>query len=156
MAEQRIVLVAHNIRSLWNIGSFFRTADAFGVGHIHLTGYTASPPRNEIHKTALGADEWIPWSHDPDPLAVLSTRRKEGFEVVSLEIAGGSVPLNTYEAHKPVCLVVGHEITGVPAEILSVSDRVVHIPMIGKKESLNVSVALGIALFSLLNCREQA
>ena len=152
MAEHGIVLVAHNIRSLWNIGSFFRTADAFGVKHIHLTGYTASPPREEIHKTALGADEWIPWSQDLSPLEVLSRRKKEGYEVVSLEITSGSVPIGTFKPKKPVCLVVGHEVTGVPPEILAASDAIVHIPMIGKKESLNVSVALGIALFSLLEC----
>lgn len=144
-----LVIVAHNIRSLWNIGSFFRTADAFGVSHIHLTGYTAAPPRREIGKTALGADAWIPWSKDEDPVAVCSRRREEGFTIVSLEIAPGSVPLDQYTPLAPVCLVVGHEILGVPKDILALSDAVVHIPMRGKKHSLNVAVALGIALAGL-------
>ncbi len=149
MNSTPIVLIAHNIRSLWNIGSFFRTADALSVQHVHLTGYTAAPPRNEISKTALGAEEWIPWSTTENPLDVIDARRNEGYEIVALEIAKGSVPLCDYVPRKPVCLIVGHEVTGVPEELLAVSDVRVHIPMNGKKESLNVSVALGIALYHL-------
>jgi tRNA G18 (ribose-2'-O)-methylase SpoU len=149
MPPSRIVLVAYNIRSLWNIGSFFRTADAFKVGHMYLTGYTAQPPREEIHKTALGAETWIPWSYERDPLKVIKALKKEGYEIVSLEISKKSVPLSSYKPRHPVCLIVGHEILGVPAEIQKMSDAVVHIPMRGKKESLNVSVALGIALFHI-------
>lgn len=149
MGGDPIILIAHNIRSLWNIGSFFRTADAFGVAHIHLTGYTAAPPREEITKTALGAEEWIPWSKDTDPLAVIEKRRKEGFRIVALEIAEGSESLLSFKPSGPVCLIVGHEVTGVPGELLAASDARVHIPMRGKKESLNVSVALGIALYGL-------
>ncbi|MFA5799448.1 MAG: RNA methyltransferase [Candidatus Peribacteraceae bacterium] len=149
MPKNRVIIIAHNVRSLWNIGAFFRTADAFGVGHIHLTGYTACPPREEIHKTALGAEEWIPWSYERDPLKVIEARRKEGYEIVSLEISRKSVPLSSYKPRRPVCLIVGHEVTGVPKEIQQASDRVVHIPMRGKKESLNVSVALGIALYHI-------
>jgi tRNA G18 (ribose-2'-O)-methylase SpoU len=143
------VIIAHNIRSLWNIGSFFRTADALGVSHIHLTGYTAEPPRKEIGKTALGADEWIPWSKDPDPVAVCMRRKSEGYSVVALEIAEGSIPIESFRPAGPVCLIVGHEILGVPNEVLAVSDAIVHIPMKGRKHSLNVSVALGIALATL-------
>ena len=156
MPTQHIVLIAHNIRSLWNIGAFFRTADAFGIGHIHLTGYTAQPPREEIHKTALGSEEWIPWSFERDPLNVIRKRRKEGYEIVSLEIAKGSLPLASYHPSRPVCLVVGHEILGVPGEIQEESDAVVRIPMQGKKESLNVSVALGIALYHITSIELQA
>lgn len=144
-----IVLIAHNIRSLWNIGSFFRTADAFGVSHIHLTGYTAAPPRIEISKTALGAEEWIPWSQTTDPMTVIEQRRKEGYDIVALEITGKSTALSDFKSAKPVCLIVGHEVLGVPDDLLKASDFSVHIPMIGKKESLNVSVALGIALYGL-------
>lgn len=144
-----MILIAHNIRSLWNIGSFFRTADAFGVSHIHLTGYTAAPPRYEITKTALGAEEWIPWSKDEDPLTVIEDRRKEGHHIVALEIAAGSIPLSEFRSTKPVCLIVGHEVTGVPQELLKASDCSVSIPMHGRKESLNVSVAVGIALYQL-------
>ncbi len=146
---QNTVLLAHNIRSLWNIGSFFRTADAFGVSHIHLTGYTAAPPRDEITKTALGAEEWIPWSKEEDPLEVIKKRRKEGFEIVALEIAAGSIPLSSFIPTKPVCLIVGHEVTGVPQELLAAADCSVSIPMSGRKESLNVSVAVGVALYHI-------
>ncbi|MSR67504.1 RNA methyltransferase [Candidatus Peribacteria bacterium] len=144
-----IILIAHNIRSLWNIGSFFRTADAFGVAHIHLTGYTALPPREEISKTALGAENTIPWSTSKDPITVIDERRREGYEIVALEITGNSLPLSGYFPKKPVCLIVGHEVLGVSDALLKASDTVVHIPMFGKKESLNVSVALGIALYHL-------
>ncbi len=144
-----IVIIAHNIRSLWNIGSFFRTADAFAVKHIHLTGYTAAPPRYEITKTALGAEEWIPWSKTVDPLEVIAERRKEGYEIIALEIAKDSTSLAEFRSTKPICLIVGHEVLGVPEDILKASDRSVSIPMNGKKESLNVSVALGIALYQL-------
>ena len=155
-----IVLLAHNIRSLWNIGSFFRSADAFGVSHIHLTGYTAAPPRMEISKTALGAEEWIPWSKDQDPIKVIEKRRKEGFRIVALELKEGSVPLQDFlsgrsgkgQGRHPICLILGHEILGVPDELLKLADHIVSIPMAGKKNSLNVSVAAGIALFHFRCC----
>ncbi|OGJ62116.1 hypothetical protein A3A67_00960 [Candidatus Peribacteria bacterium RIFCSPLOWO2_01_FULL_51_18] len=149
MRKTNVTILAHNIRSLWNIGSFFRTADAFGVSHIYLTGYTAQPPREEIHKTALGAEEWLPWSYSRDPIKVLRNLKKKGFQAVALEITRKSEQLDTFSSDKPVCLIVGHEILGVPADILKICDNVVHIPMRGKKESLNVSVALGIALYKL-------
>lgn len=152
MSKRPIVLVAHNIRSLWNIGAFFRSADAFGISHIHLTGYTAAPPRTEITKTALGAETWIPWSKEEDPLQVLSRRTSEGYEIVSLEITSASVPLSEHRPSGAVCIVVGHEILGVPADIRAASDTTVHIPMIGSKDSLNVSVAAGIALFHYRCC----
>lgn len=154
-----IILLAHNIRSLWNIGSFFRCADAFGVSHIHLTGYTAAPPRMEISKTALGAEEWIPWSKDVDPVTVIERRRKEGYRIVALELKEGSIPLYEFTAvhfhqtTKPsICLILGHEILGVPDELIKLADDTVSIPMAGKKNSLNVSVAAGIALYHFRCC----
>lgn len=145
--DRPIVLLAHNIRSIWNVGSLFRSADAFGVAHIHLTGYTAAPPRMEISKTALGADGWIPWSKTEDPLDVIRERRLEGYEIVSLERTDTSTPLARHRPEQPVCLFLGHEILGVDQTYLAESDAIVHIPMLGKKSSLNVSVAAGIALF---------
>ena len=144
-----VILIAYNIRSLWNIGSFFRTADAFGVTHIHLTGYTAEPPREEIAKTALGAEKTVSWSKTSDPLDVIRQMKSEGYEIVALEIAVGSMPLRDFHPQKPVCLIVGHEVLGVPDDLLKAADRTVCIPMSGMKESLNVSVALGIALYHL-------
>ncbi len=149
MTHRRIVLVAHNIRSLWNVGSFFRTADAFSIEHIYLTGYTPTPPRKEISKTAIGADEWIPWTHALDPLPILQNLQEQCFTIVALELTRDSVDLSTItvSADEAVCIVVGHEILGVPEEILTVSDHIALIPMLGKKHSLNVSVATGIALY---------
>lgn len=144
--DRQIVLLAHNIRSLWNVGSFFRTADAFAVEKIYLTGYTATPPRREIAKTALGADEWIPWEYEKDPHVIFTRLKAEGWRIVALEQAEGSVNIAEYMPSEKICLILGHEVLGVPQDLLSASDDVIHIPMLGKKESLNVSVASGIAL----------
>jgi len=145
-----IVLLAHNIRSLWNVGSFFRTADAFGVEKIYLTGYTGLPPRREISKTALGADEWIPWEHRDDPMEVIEELKKDGWKIVALELTNKATNLSDYKTPEKICLIVGHEVTGVPQELLSLADHHLQIPMEGQKESLNVSVAAGIALHHLI------
>lgn len=147
--QRHIVVLAHNIRSLWNVGSLFRTADSFAIEKIYLTGYTAAPPRREISKTALGAEEYVPWEKAEDPAKVIATLKKQGFTIVALEQARGAVDLNEYEPPSQVCLIVGHEVTGVPKELLKLCDAIVHIPMHGKKESLNVAVAAGIALHRL-------
>jgi 23S rRNA (guanosine2251-2'-O)-methyltransferase len=147
MNKRPIVIIAHNMRSLWNVGSLFRSADAFSIEHIHLTGYTAAPPRVEISKTALGSEEWIPWSKDLSPEDIIQKRRQEGFEIVSLECTDTSTDIGLHMPIKPICLILGHEVLGVSDELLTLSDRVVHIPMLGKKSSLNVSVAAGISLY---------
>ncbi len=149
MAELPIILLSHNIRSLWNVGSLFRSADAFGVERLILTGYTPRPPRPEIAKTALGAEEWVLWSHAADPIAAINDLRKGGYAIAALERAAGSTPLGEFRRAAPTCLVVGHEIAGVPREVLAACDVVLEIPMRGKKESLNVAVAAGIALHQL-------
>lgn len=142
-------MLAHNVRSLWNVGSFFRTCDAFGVEKLYLTGYTGHPPRKEITKTAIGAEEFVPWEHHEDPLPVFEHLKKEGWRLVALELTPQALPLQSFVPASQVCLVVGHELTGVPDELLSRCDAVVQIPMLGKKESLNVAVAAGIALYAL-------
>jgi len=149
--DRSIVLIAHNIRSLWNVGSFFRTADAFGVQKVYLTGYTATPPRREISKTALGAEEWIPWESIIDPSECINTLKQEGYTIVGLEQAEGSVDVASYRAPEKVALIVGHEVTGIPDSLLALCEDVIEIPMHGKKESINVSVAAGIALYNLRN-----
>ena len=144
-----IRLLVHNVRSLWNVGSFFRTCDALAVERIYLTGYTAKPPRLEITKTAIGAEATVPWEHADDPLAVVEALKKDGWRIVSLEIAPRAEDLSAFIPTDKTCLVVGHELSGVPKEILALSDAVVQIPMLGAKESLNVAVAAGIALHHL-------
>jgi len=147
--ERQIILLAHNIRSLWNVGSFFRTCDAFAVKKLYLTGYTALPPRREISKTALGAEEFVPWEHNKDPLKVINKLRDSGLRIIALEQTDDAVEISHLSVPDKVCLIVGHEVTGVPDEVLKACDDVVHIPMKGRKESLNVAVAAGIALHHL-------
>lgn len=146
---RHIRLLAHNIRSLWNVGSFFRTADAFAVEKVYLTGYTGTPPRKEISKTSLGADEWLPWEHAEDPATVLRALKADGWTIVALELTPDAVDINVYEPPDKLCLVLGHEVTGVSDELIDLCDVALQIPMLGKKESLNVAVATGVALHRL-------
>jgi 23S rRNA (guanosine2251-2'-O)-methyltransferase len=149
MSKRRIRLLAYNIRSLWNVGAFFRTCDGLGIEHLYLTGYTPHPPRTEITKTAIGAELYVPWEHARDPLPVIEKLKKEGWQVVALELTKESIDLSLFKPSDKVCLIAGHELAGVPEQILELCDVVVEIPMHGKKESLNVSVAAGIALHAL-------
>ncbi len=147
---KNVSVLVHNIRSMHNVGSIFRTADGAGVSKIYLTGYTACPPRKEISKTALGADEFIPWEYHKDPFALIQKLKKEGFEVVALEKSGQSENIQKFNSDKRTCLILGNEIDGVSEELLEYSDHVLHIPMRGKKDSLNVSVAFGIGIYQLM------
>ncbi|OGJ57267.1 hypothetical protein A3H22_02115 [Candidatus Peribacteria bacterium RIFCSPLOWO2_12_FULL_55_15] len=152
-------LLAHNVRSLWNVGSFFRTCDAFAVEKIYLTGYTGHPPRKEITKTAIGAEEFVPWEHHADPIHIIQSLKKDGWHLVALEQTTDAIPLHKFplslkgkgagEGSQKILLIVGHELAGVPPEILTQCDAVVQIPMHGRKESLNVAVAAGITLHYL-------
>ena len=144
-----IVLILQNIRSLHNVGSLFRSADVFGVKKMYLCGYTGTPPRSEIAKVALGAETWIPWERASQTYRVLERLRTEGYAIVALEtgVPGVSIAEATFPAR--VALIVGNEVRGITSPILLRADTVVHIPLIGKKESLNVSVAAGVALYAL-------
>lgn len=146
---RRLRLLAHNVRSLWNVGSFFRTCDAFQIERLYLTGYTGRPPRKEIAKVAIGAEACVPWEHHPDPLLILQELKSDGWIVAALELTDDAVPLAAFDPPERVCLVVGHELTGVPRGILALCDTTLKIPMLGRKESLNVAVAAGIALHHL-------
>lgn len=149
--EQKIRVIAHNIRSLWNVGSLFRTCDGFGVEKLYLTGYTGRPPRKEITKVALGADEFVPWEHVDEPMRVIEELKNDGWNIVSLEQAEGSIPVNEFQPKFPLCLILGSEIAGIRDDLLKESDAVIEIPMTGKKESYNVAVAAGIALYALIS-----
>ena len=149
MDKKEICLIAHNIRSLWNVGSLFRTCDALGVTKLYLTGYTGCPPRKEITKTALGAEEFVQWEHYDEPMDVISDLKKEGWQIVCLELSDKSIVLSEFEPKYPICLILGNEVDGVRDDLLENCDSVVSIPMMGKKESLNVAVAAGIALYGL-------
>jgi tRNA G18 (ribose-2'-O)-methylase SpoU len=146
MTNRQIALLAYNVRSLWNVGSFFRTCDAFTVEKLYLTGYTGHPPRKEITKTALGAEETVPWEHVTDPIEVVQKLKQEGWSIAALELLPESKDIREYDPPEKVCIIVGHELTGVPEELVRLCDDLIKIPMLGKKESLNVAVAAGIAL----------
>lgn len=154
-AEVRVLL--HNIRSTHNVGSIFRTADAAGVSHIYISGYTPSPvdqfkrKRKDIAKVALGAEDSVKWSEVSHVKKLVAQLKLEGFSVVALEQNSSSVDYKKTTLTGNVLFVVGNEVKGMSAELLKLADTVVEIPMKGEKESLNVSVAFGIALFRLLN-----
>lgn len=140
-----------NIRSLYNVGSMFRTSDGAMIRHLYLCGYTPAPPRKEIAKTALGAVDSIPWSHHRDPLEAIALARQAGMKICVLEHTDKSMP--TYAltpADFPLCLVVGNELTGVSAPVIAAADCAVEIPLYGVKHSLNAAVAYGIALFEMV------
>lgn len=133
-----------DLRSLWNVGSIFRTADACGVERLLLTGITGHPPRPEIAKTALGADEVVPWRYEADPLRAVAALRDEGFTPVAVERTPAAVPLARVRWPERPCIVVGNEVAGVSPAVLDACELHVSIPMLGVKESLNVAVAFGI------------
>lgn len=154
-----MVLILHNIRSVHNVGSIFRTADAAGVSKILLSGYTPAPtdrfdlPRKDFAKVSLGAEKTIPWEQTKTLATAVRQCKKENFYIVAIEQAKDSTPLFNFKApkNKSVALVLGNEVRGLSKQGLALCDAIVEIPMRGKKESLNVSVAAGIAMFALLN-----
>jgi 23S rRNA (guanosine2251-2'-O)-methyltransferase len=144
-----IYALLHNIRSLHNVGSMFRTADGAGIKKLYLCGETGAPPRAEIAKTALGAEEVVHWEYWMDTKECIAKLKKEGVRIVALELAPKSVDYRTFVAKGPVCLVVGSEVKGLPSALLALCDDCIQIPMRGIKESLNVSVAFGIAVYEM-------
>ena len=148
-ARRPLVAVLENIRSMGNVGSMFRTADAMCIERILLCGFTAHPPRQEIEKTALGTTESVPWEYWTHAAKALLWLRAEGYRVFALESCSGAVPLSEVRVSGPSALVVGHETAGIAAATLELCDQIVAIPMYGLKDSLNVAVAFGIAAHSL-------
>lgn len=136
-----------NIRSAWNVGSMFRTADAAGLAGLYLGGFTPTPPRPDIEKTALGATGTVPWDYWPDAVACARALRARGVSLVVLEQAPGAVDWETAALPFPHCFVVGHEVRGVRPELLAQADLVVEIPMFGAKHSLNVAVSFGLLAY---------
>ncbi len=157
--NKRLILVIHNIRSAHNVGSMFRTADGAGVDEIILSGFTPVPPKRgalylssadkALKKTALGAEEYVPWKKVASLARLISKLKKEGYEIAALEQREGSIRHDRYRPKKSVALIVGNEVLGVDEKTLERSDVVIEIPMRGAKNSLNVSVAAGIALYHL-------
>lgn len=154
--DRDVRVLLHNIRSTHNVGSIFRTADAAGVSHIYISGYTPSPldqfnrKQKDIAKTALGAEDSVVWSKAGTVKSLIAQLKREGFSVVALEQSKKSVDYKKVKLGKKVLVIVGNEVKGMSPELLKLADVVAEIPMKGDKESLNVSVAFGIALFQLL------
>jgi tRNA G18 (ribose-2'-O)-methylase SpoU len=145
-----IYVVLENVRSLFNVGAIFRTADGVGAAGIYLTGFTGCPPRKEIHRVALGAEETVAWAYVRDPVSAIECLKERGVQVIALEKTDGSVDLAEFSFQFPVAVVLGHEVEGVRPETVAACDGAVHIPMRGHKTSLNVSVAGGVVLYDLL------
>lgn len=141
------VVLLDNIRSAWNVGSIFRTADGCGVRKLHLCGITATPPRADIAKTALGADQAVAWEYHAFPQQAIEQVIEEGYTPVVLE-NGEAQSLSLFEWPRRICLVIGNEVAGVSVEVMQADPCRVSIPMMGVKNSFNVAVAFGIAAYS--------
>ncbi len=154
--QREVAVLLHDIRSTYNVGSIFRTSDALGVNKIYLSGYTPTPidkygrARKDIGKVALGAEKTIVWEYEEDPRKIIKNLKKEGFQIVCVEQDEKSVDYKKLKVKEKVLFVMGNEVLGVDKKILELCDDVVEIPMKGEKESLNVSVAYGVALFRIL------
>lgn len=150
--KKPIILFLDNIRSMHNVGSAFRTADAFLIDKIILGGITATPPHNDIRKTALGAENTVNWEHSDDCIAKLTQLKKEGYKIIAVEQAEGSTSLENYkrETDEKICLVFGNEVFGVNDKIIELADICLEIPQYGTKHSLNISVSLGIVVWQCL------
>ncbi|UJP65693.1 RNA methyltransferase [Mongoliitalea daihaiensis] len=148
-----IVIVLDNVRSLNNVGSAFRTSDAFLVEKIILCGITGTPPHREIQKTALGATESVNWEYAANTLEAVQRLKNDGYMVCAIEQVDVSVPLDQFEVTKneKYALVFGNEVFGVEESIISAADRVIEIPQLGTKHSLNISVSLGIVVWDLIS-----
>ena len=154
----RVVVLLDNVRSLYNTGSILRTADATGVERVVLCGITPRPDqggrqRRAIAKTALGAEESVAWEYQADTGTALRALAVDGYRIVALETSAAAVDLFTWSPAWPVCLVFGHEREGISRELAPLLDAVIRIPMLGRKGSLNVATAAGVALYELLRRR---
>lgn len=146
-----LVMVLDNVRSLHNVGSVLRTADAFRVEAVYMCGITATPPSAEIHKTALGAENSVSWRHFDDTLEAVILLQKEGYTVLAVEQVEGSLKLGTFsfESHRRYALVMGNEVKGVRQDVVDACDQALEIPQYGTKHSMNVSVTAGIVMWEV-------
>lgn len=153
VSQATLSVILHNIRSRENVGAIFRTADGAGAARVYLSGYTPAPidrfgrPDSKIAKTALGAEKVIPWEHHKTITSLIRTLKKKGVHIVASEQSPRAVPYSKWHPAFPLAVVFGNEITGIPHTLLAQCEEIIEIPMQGKKESLNVSVATGVILF---------
>ncbi len=145
-----VAIILDNVRSAYNVGAFFRTADAAGVAGLHLCGFTPRPPDSKIAKTALGAEGSVAWEGHDGAAAAIRTLHARGYQVAAVETSPRAVDLFDWQPAFPVCVVFGHEVDGLAPDVLEACDARVRIPMLGLKHSLNVATAGGVVLYELL------
>jgi len=147
-----ICILLDNIRSLHNVGSAFRTADAFSIERIYLTGITGTPPHREIQKTALGATDSVAWEYVEGPAVAAEQLKKKGYKIVIVEQTNESIALHEFnpDESEKLCLVFGNEVNGVSEEVIALADLALEIPQSGTKHSLNVAVCLGIVVWEIM------
>lgn len=150
VTELPVTVLLDNVRSLYNVGAFFRTADAVRLSAMYLSGITANPPNRQIAKTALGAERTVRWERVADATATLDDLRRRHHELVAIETSPRGIDLFDWVPRFPVCVIFGHEVDGVRRPLLDMCDTFVRIPMLGLKQSLNVATAGGVVLFELL------
>ena len=154
--KNQYILILPNIRSAQNVGSMFRTADAVGVNNIYLIGYTPTPidkfgrKRSDIAKASLGAENTIKWEYRKTLPPLLKSLKKKGYKIIAIEQSNNSINYNKVKQTPKIVFVMGNEVEGLPESILKICDIIAEIPMMGSKESLNVSVACGVALFGII------
>lgn len=155
--KQDIVIILDNIRSVYNVGAIFRTADALGIHKIFLCGVTPTPidrfgrERNDLHKSALGAEKNVSWEYNSSTLSCVEQLKEEGYTVVCVEQSKKSIDYKIVTPKNKTCFIFGNEVEGITKDVLKKADQIVEVNMVGKKESLNVSVTFGIVMFRILD-----
>ena len=144
-----ISFLVENIRSVHNVGAIFRTADGIGAEKLYLAGYTAYPPRQDLKKVSLGAEESVPWEHFENPMDAIKIIKSKGISIIALEQTRISKSIYDFNWKFPICIILGNEVKGVSEDLLNVSDDCFEIPMKGIKQSLNVSVAAGVVGYEI-------
>jgi len=145
-----VIVILDNIRSVLNVGAIFRTCDAAGISDLYLCGITAYPPHNKLAKTALGATEFVDWKYFKTTSEAIIDAKKRGFQILCVELTSNSKNLWEFSYRFPIALVFGNEVTGISQDILKLADDVIKIPMLGKKESLNIATCAGIIVYETL------
>jgi tRNA G18 (ribose-2'-O)-methylase SpoU len=148
--RNEIYALLDNVRSLYNVGAIFRTSDAVLLKKLFLCGITGCPPRKEISKTALGAEETVPWEYVDDAVALIKKLKKKGVKIIAVELAKNGKPYDKVKFELPVCFVFGHEVLGVSDEVMALLDETVELPMLGRANSLNVATCYGIIVYEAL------
>ncbi len=144
------VAVLDNVRSLYNVGAIFRTSDAVMLEKLYLCGITGYPPRKEISKTALGADEIVPWEYSDSAVDTIKKLKKDGYTICATELAHDSISYEKADFKFPLCLVFGHEVEGISDEVMDLVDMAITVPMLGRANSLNVETCYGIVVYEVL------